>query len=308
LRWAKSPSGPPPHVEPFGLESLLSPPDAVVEEASRVAAVQGAKLLLDDPPLGERARGGIHPASLWLAVTIGVRRQAKLSEIFAEAVPRPASVHDLLLRHALVAPSLEHLEGAPFAERLRELSPLTSILARPAPHAEEDAIHFAEQLVSKADGWRLLRRALAEPIPPDRPAVAAGILRWRGLLMERLRFYEGDGADRRRGTPLGCQLVLEIYESASYHYAAELFAICRKANRILNPPSPETTSGEPTDGAAQEDLDRWAIAFGRWWDPLRAIFRTYPDAVHTCEKLDVHLAIAGRRLASLVQSRTQGVA
>lgn len=280
LKWAKDPSGVPPHTAAEGLRTLLAPSEALMAEARRLARVQAAKLLLDDPPLGEAK--DILAASTWLASAIGLRTKPRLAAMVLAHCPTPRGSFDLLLRHAIVAPALTHLAADEFTGLLRRLSPWSSLLTWPEAGEEETLFLFVRFLITRADGHRALRAAFAAPLPLTQSAQS---LAWRTQVLDRLRQDARGGRD----------FVLEVYECTSLHHRTSFARQLDVARTVLS-------SGGESKGQFE-----WALAFARFWGPLVAIRRADLDAVRSRTALDVHWVIEVGRLFSLAERLTGSV-
>ena len=257
LRWALRPRGAPPAGDLRHLHLLVGAA-GVAAELGDLARVCGARLRLDPVPLGDPRPPG--PAAAWLAAAVGGAVEASALEIAGAARPRsPAGAWDLVARHGVVAAALPHLRAS-YPALLADLllaSPLTAVLAFPAPGQDAVATALGLDLAKHRDGRRALVLALSAP-SQDPPTLA-----WRRAFLQRARHEDP-------------ALVLEIYQAATVDPSFWLAKI-----------------GAASPGLSRLDLGaggvEGAMALAGYWRvlfDLRRVMgedawsrRVYPDAV-----------------------------
>lgn len=277
-------------IDSRAIAALAQPAEPLRALATRLAAVQVARLGLAAPPLGDDTAPG--PYGIWLAAAVVARDEPALATELARLCPPARGAWDLALRHAVVAPVLGRaardgtLAGAfpgvfpkAFIDALRTASPLTSLLEHPAPGEHDHCVKLAtDVLLVHAHGRRLLAHALAAPAPRD--ARGPAIARWRAQVLDRLRV----GTDAQR------DFVLDVYEIAlAQHRAATLAEIERGHAALAEPDSPA--------------FER-ALATAAWWRPLWHLRRAWPESLRERVHLDVHGVLAGLELHGRARALT----
>jgi hypothetical protein len=234
---APTPAGPPPRGDFLAPDELLRPPVELSEALADLGAVAAARLRLGDPPLGDGAPPGLD--SLVVALSIATASAPPIAAILLASVPASGRAWEWVLRHALVAPALPHLD-AELAEGLRAASPLTALFERPPAEGEGMALAACERLLAHRAGRLALGLQLAAPTPDD------AVRTWRGRLLARLRH---DPATR--------PFVLDVYEAALIHHRDGHLDAVRAAQAAL-------IAGDRVDAA---------LATSDWWGPLWALER-----------------------------------
>lgn len=267
LTWATDRDGPPPSGDLRELGALVTPDAAARQALARAAAHMAARLSLVSPPLGDPEPLGA--SALWLAAAIGAHRHPAAIDLIKCCEPSP-SAWDLIARHAVILPALEHLPPL-FAEALVTTSPLTGLLILPPGGQEDQLALLCERLLDHFDGRRLLVHLFCQAESP------APMLSWRGRLLAALRLAA-------RYQPF----VLDVYEAAVALHAQAWLARIAEAQRIL--------SGPPAPPARLQ----LALSIGRWWQPLRAMHRAHLDWLRERRYLDFHIYLQGIKLASMI--------
>jgi hypothetical protein len=270
LDWCAAPAGPPPRGDLQDLDALVRPGAAARAALARTVAVAAARLGLS-PLLPRPGSAPLAAEPLWLAAAIGAAPHTAADRLI-DACPPTRVLADLIARHAVVGPALLHLPGDT-AEQLLLRSPLTAVLMLPPRGGEDEAVLLCERLAATPAGRRLLVHAFAAA------EAHAGLLGWRGRLMEALRLGSAEA-------PARPELIVDIVEAALAQHRAEWSALLRRALGSL---------ATESDGARLG----LALAAGRWWESFRAVHRNTPRAVRERGYLDFHVYLDGLRLAAL---------
>jgi hypothetical protein len=162
------------------------------------------------------------------------------------------------------------------ADVLLELSPLTSILHHPCAGKEDETAIWVDDFRTHPDGRRILVRTFSEC--PDEPAA----ITWRQQVLDSL--WSADKDDRA--------FVLDVYEGAIVYHGKRWMQEIRAAWRILSDPL----------AASDSTRLRRSVALARWWEPLQAIRRSWPDELRERRHLDFRVYLEGLRLASLAST------
>ncbi len=255
--WAIGGSGPPPRGDLLDAETLSHPEPLLSQVLGELAAVAAARLRLSSPVLG--VRGCLGAGEAVLAAALGVMHTPELLQTLLQMIPPVRYPLQWVTRHGLVAQALPffpdydaEVATAPFAACLG-VSPLTALLTRPPEGQHSELLAFAQQLLQHGEGRRLLQLALAQP------TCNPHIRHWRQELLERLRLTEENGRD----------FVIDVYEAAMVFYEQDALKQVREARAVLNHAG--------ADAARLRD----ALAVAAWWGPLRALERSYPDALRS---------------------------
>ncbi|WP_433372118.1 hypothetical protein ACQPZX_48815 [Actinoplanes sp. CA-142083] len=250
LRWAAEPSGPVPSGILRGAGSLAEAGECV-PDVCRLVSSAGALFAAGDPPWADAEPVG--PGVVLMAAAVGVRadeRAAQILDLVPELSPRrDGRWAEALARHALVAPVLGASAGgvpAGLADRLRAMSPLTSIFGRPStnPAARTAALDLSMRLLARPHGTASLTAVLA------RPSEDPLVLDWRARLLRILR-------EQRPG------LMLDVYLAARLRHGAAWDARIAAAD------------AEMTRVAGPSPL---ALATVRFWGPLADTERAETEA------------------------------
>jgi hypothetical protein len=268
VTWACAPAGPPPRGDLTALAGLLEPTPAHTALLGRLAALAAARLSLTPPPLGDTTP--LDSSALLVAAAIGAGDHPAATELLACSDP-PHSGWQLVVRHALVQPALDHLATPTLRERLRLASPLTALLRVPPPGEENQVVRLGERLLAQPDGGRLLVQQFCQPKVP------VAWLGWRGSLLDRWRLV-----------PAYQPFVLDVYEAARALHGADWQVLIEAALIVLR-------GFKPSD--AQLDLVQGVAA---WWQPLRALHRSHQDWLRERPYLDFDFYLSGIRLAQMV--------
>jgi FtsH ternary system domain X1 len=275
LTWAAAPAGPPPEGPLWSTRLLAAPQPATLALVCDLAAGTSARLGAGAPPFGDQSPVGA--GAVLLAAAAGGRRQLGPARRLAEALPpsRPLRTRpdqacwpDLVARHGLVAAVLARWPGLaqapsrqpqgssprapsggdiaaadpadePLTEVLLRMSPLTTLLHRPARQrltggTTGDQVEAAAALLERPRGLAVLAAGLAA-WPGE-----ADILRWRAELLDRLSRSHQD-------------LLLDTYTMARLRHGTDWDRRLQWARRMLSMPGPP---------------DPLAIATLQFWVPL----------------------------------------
>jgi hypothetical protein len=229
----------PPEGDLTDPQDLADPPPDVTAEVRRLAVRTAARLRLD--ALAAREHRPVGAGALLLAAAVGARARSDLAAEVVRAAPTARSLWDVLTHHAVVGPALRHCADPVLAGRLRDASPLTALLDRPAPSGESAAELLLEDvLLAHPQGRRLVTTVYCEA--PASPAQAL----WRGRLLNQLRM-----TDR--------EFVLDVYEAALLRHSAEHLALVRRARLSLTVP-PDLPAARPV---------------AHWWAALAGLERSH---------------------------------
>ncbi len=232
-RWAATDVRAPLPEGGLGDARALGAPGAdLLAELGRLACVTAARLRLAPSPLGDERPPGVGAALL--AAALGGSRHAEKARLLLRAVPRPRTARDLLAYHGLAGPAAGLLPG--YADRLRDLSPLTGLLDRPGPRTVTDCEDLLDRLRGEPYGRALLVRRFAAP--PAEPEQAL----WRGECLAYIRHEDPD-------------FVLDVYETAFLYHRTEHEIRARAAWVHLDAGSPRTAVPTATWWRALAELE-----------------------------------------------------
>ncbi|NUO44154.1 MAG: hypothetical protein HOV82_19225 [Streptomyces sp.] len=253
LHWAitePAPDGtplPPPTTSAAPRESDDDP----VVLLERLARVTAARLLLSDPPLGDRGPTGLEP--LMVAAALALRDDPPTARLMAEGVGGSGTVRDLMARHGLVGRALSATPvDAELRTALLRASPLTALFDAPPPGTEERCGQLLDRFLDHTEGRRAAVAGLAAP--PSSPATA----RHRAALLRRFRFTPGERT-----------VVYEVYETALLHYGGHYRGLTDDVRKLARE-APARLLDD--DGPGQ-----WARATLDWWQPLSVLARRHPE-------------------------------
>ena len=253
--WAIGGSGPPPQGDLLDPETLSHPEPLLGQVLGELAAVAAARLRLSSPVLG--VRGCLGAGEAVLAAALGVMHTPELLQTLLQIIPPLRYPLQWVTRHSLVGQALPFFPDAdaevatPPVAACLGVSPLTALLTHPPEGQRSELLAFSQELLQHGEGRRLLQLALAKPTPNPH------IRHWRRELLERLRLTEENGRD----------FVIDVYEAAMVFYEQDTLEQVRTARTVLS------------HAGADEACLRNALAVAVWWGPLRALERSYPDAL-----------------------------
>lgn len=272
LDWAiDGGDGPPPPGDFQAIDALAEPSPALHERVGVLAARSLARLRLVAPPLGDARPPGTEVAVLALAVGLA-RMAAPLAAHVLGLVGPAHAAWEQVVRHGLVAPALAHVPEA-LADSLRERSPLTELLERPAAGGEDEALARLVALARLPGGRRLVVQALA------RPTDDLAVLGWRAGVLDRLRVHDDTRA-----------WVVEAYEEVLTHHRALALERVERATATL------------MDALAATDAAIARVhALARFWGPLWALRRSHADVIRARRALDIEGVLAAGRFYDLVR-------
>ena len=166
-----------------------------------------------------------------IAAALSCGSQPALSRLLLKSIhPAPSYGWEWIVRHGLVAPALKYLSPA-IADELRLISPLTSILERPAVNQEDEALVNLQSLLAQADTRECVVLHFARPVAVNE------CRNWRQDTMSRLR----------RGSELERCFVLDVYEAAAVHHATEVAQQIKAAKQVMGRSRCRTKSNSLTD-------------------------------------------------------------
>lgn len=260
---------------PLGLlrapKSLVKPGQRTLSAISELIRDTGARLGTGRPPFGDPGPAGL--GVLFLAAAIGGWEEHDAAVLLAEAIKPPRLVVDgspvgawaeSLARHAVVAPVMSapafirydekvledpdpaDIPEEPLAELLLRMSPLTSVLHRPAATSAASGsvpeTAAAMALLTRPRGPAILQNALA------RWSDDLSVLAWRTELLQR--FALSNSTQQRA-------VAVDTYVTARLRYGAEWDRLLHAAARSLR------GRGKPEESA---------IATARYWAPLNTLW------------------------------------
>ncbi|OUL34968.1 hypothetical protein BV372_12740 [Nostoc sp. T09] len=242
IEWATNQevSGVIPQGDLSGIEKLERPSAKLVQTLQQLSIVTAAKLRWSMPPLGDHRP--ISLDNIIIAAALGTANP-QLARVLLKAVPAPSCSGDWVVRHGLITPALSFLKDE-IADDCRLLSPLTTVLNRPIPGQENQAVNVGLQLLQNPEAKLSLTLHLAKP------TVDIKIRDWRTQLLDRLRLGKAT-------------FVLDVYETAMIYHQQEVINQVRTADSIIS----------DRQTAANEEELRDALSIANWWQPLWAIER-----------------------------------
>ncbi len=273
ITWVMSPGGARPRAKTpegaMGFVELLSPPASLRSAATAAASIHSAKLGLGAPPLGDGRPMG--PGGLVIAAAVGLADVQEVAGALALSAVALSGAWDLVLRDAIVRRALATSLDEDLAETLRQVSPLSAVLERPAKGCEDATIALLSRISGHGDGRRLVVKAFS------RPGASRDVRRFRIDVMERLRTHEEKSLD----------LVLEIYEASLVFHRERAMAEIAAAREVI--------AGRGDPDAKLED----ALAVAAWYGPLARIRRAHADLLRKRHGIDLEGMLEGTRLFQL---------
>lgn len=255
LRWAGRDDGPPPPGDLRSARQLLPPTGELAVMWPEFARLALARLHWSPPADPREATVGT--SGLLLAAALGIVNVPEVAVQFLAQLPRGERLVDAAARHRLAERAMPYVPTA-VGDCLRDISPLTAVLDRPAPGSDAAAFEFANRLLKHHETRRTLVNRLAQP------TADITVRKWRTSILERWR-VQAELIDT----------VLDVFESAVEFHGGEFQQQMQSRMALL------MRFGKPLDDAEQAEV----YSLVAWWTPWVALEQSHNDLVRRRELL-----------------------